>query len=271
MTHEDSRAEGSLSRCPNCSAEVTQEFCPQCGQRRIELDELSARHFWNEMADDITNFRTRFKTVRTLRGLLIPGLLTAEFLAGRRQQYLSPLKTYLVCAGIFFLSAPMAGFTLSSMLDADRSGVIRRLVAERPAQRTLEPPVFNARFDAHVQSVYTVTIGAVAIVFALALQTLFRRQRWPYGAHLVFALHYVSFIYLLTIAAGLSRRIGLSLDAAAVCGYAVILPYLISSLKRVYVESWRALALKGFALLVLTAVMNSLANFAAIRITLALV
>jgi hypothetical protein len=271
MTHDDGRAEGSPSRCPNCSAEVTQEFCPQCGQRRIELEELSARHFWNEMADDVTNFRTRFKTVRTLQGLLVPGLLTAEYLAGRRQQYLSPLKTYLVCAGIFFLSAPMAGFTLSSMLDADRSGVIRRLVVERTAHRPLEPPVFDARFDAHVQSVYTVTIGTVAVLFALALQALFRKQRWPYGAHLIFALHYVSVIYLLTIAAGLSRRIGLSLDAAALRGYAVILPYLIFALKRVYEESAGALALKGLALLVLTAAMNSLANFAAIRITLALV
>ena len=54
----------------------------------------------------------------------------------------------------------------------------------------------------------------------------------PYGAHLIFALHYVAFIYLLTIAAGVSRKIGLSVDVPAAAGYAVILSYLILALKR---------------------------------------
>lgn len=37
----------------------------------------------------------KFKTVRTLRGLAIPGWLTAEYLEGRRQRYLTPFKVYL--------------------------------------------------------------------------------------------------------------------------------------------------------------------------------
>src|SRR5262249_39634879 len=164
------------------------------------------------------------------------GWLTAEYLAGRRERYLSPFKTYLVCAATFFLAAPAAGFRLASMLDADRSGVLRRLVSARAAERQIDPSVLDARFDAHVQSVYTIALGAAAIVFALMLQALFRKQRRPFGAHLVFALHYVSVIYLLTIIAGLSRRMGVSIDVAAVVGYAVILPYLIVALKRVYAE-----------------------------------
>jgi hypothetical protein len=44
-------------------------------------------------------------------------------------------------------------------------------------------------------------LGAPAIVFALTLQ-LCRKKNRPYGAHLIFAMHYISFVYLLTIAAG---------------------------------------------------------------------
>src|SRR5262245_54912436 len=111
---------GRMSRCPNCSADRTDEYCPRCGQRRIDPEELSVRHFLNELADEVTDFRTKFKTGRTLWTLVMPGLLTAEFLAGRRQRYLSPFKTYLVCAAMFFLLAPVAGFTLTSMADSDR-------------------------------------------------------------------------------------------------------------------------------------------------------
>ena len=233
-----------MARCPNCAADLADQYCPRCGQRRIDPEELSIRHFLHEAADAVTDFRSKFKTVRTLRRLFAPGALTAEFLAGRRERYLSPLKAYLVCAAIYFLSAPLAGFTLASMLEGDRSGVLRALVSARAAARQLDPSYFQARFDMRVQSVYTVTLGIAALVFAAMLQVLFRTPRRPYGAHLIFALHYVSFMYLATIAAGLSRRAGVSIDLAALGGYLVIVPYLILALRRVYAEPAGAIAWK---------------------------
>jgi hypothetical protein len=142
------------------------------------------------------------------------------------------------------------------MLNADRSGTLSKLVSAQIAQRDLDAPLFNARFDLRVQSVYTIALGAVAIVFALMLQLLFRTKHRPYGAHLIFALHYISFMYLLTIAAGASRTIGLSMDAAASAGYALLLPYLILGLKRVYSESTGVILSKAAALLLLTVALN---------------
>ena len=257
-------------RCPNCSADLTGEYCARCGQQRIDPEELSVRHFLGEAADAVTDFRSKFKTVRTLGRLQTPGALTNEFMAGRRERYLSPLKVYLVCAALFFFSAPAAGFTLASMADADQSGLLRQLTASRAAERRLDPAHFNARFDVRVQSVYTVTLGAAALVFALVLQGLFRRRRQPYGAHLVFALHYVSFMFLATIAAGLSRRAHVPIDAAAGLGYLMIAAYLVVALWRVYPDSTAALAWRAAVLLLLTTGINSFASYAAIRMTLAL-
>jgi hypothetical protein len=159
-TPDSGTAGFQMSRCPNCSAELGFEYCPRCGQRRIHPQDLSARHYFRELADEVATFHERFKTLRTLRKLLVPGLLSAEFLAGRRQPYLTPFKVYVVCAAMFFLAAPTAGFTLASMLEADQSGTLSRLVSARPADRGLAPPFFNARFDVRVQSVYTITLGA---------------------------------------------------------------------------------------------------------------
>jgi hypothetical protein len=259
-----------MSQCPNCLAELAHEYCARCGQRRIKPEELSARHFLDEVVDEITTFRAKFKTLRSLRGLLTPGLLTAEYLAGRRQPYLSPFKLYLVCAAIFFLTAPMAGFRLTSLMQADRSGVLHRLVSARIAERDIDGRHFNARFDVRAQSVYTIALGLVSIVFALALQLLFRKQHRPYGAHLVFALHYMSFVYLLTVVSGVGRGMGLSTDAAAAAGYLLLMPYLFFGLKRVYSESRGVILLRGVALLLVSIALNSLANFAAIRLTLEL-
>ena len=212
----------------------------------------------------------KFKTVRTLHSLLIPGWLTAEYLAGRRQPYLTPFKVYLVCAALFFLSAPLAGFRLVSLIESDRSGTVARLASARVADDDPGRPLFNARFDVRVRSVYTIALGAVAIVFAAMLQGLFRRQSSLYGAHLIFALHYVAFMYLLTIAVGASRGIGVSSDVAATVGYALFTPYLILALKRVYREPTGVLLWKAGVLILLIIVLNWVANAVAIRLTLVL-
>jgi len=78
-------------------------------------------------------------------------------------------------------------------------------------------------------------------------------------------------MYLVTVAAGFSRRAGLSVDLAALGGYAIILPYLLLALKRVYAEPVAALAWKGAVAILLTIALNNAASSVAIRVTLALV
>jgi hypothetical protein len=265
------RHDCQMPRCPNCSAELAGEYCGTCGQRRIDPQNLSARHFVRELADEIANLNSKFKILRSLRGLLTPGFLTAEYLDGRRQAHLNPIKLYLVCAAIFFLSAPVAGFKLASMVDEEPSGDLARLVSARVAERGLDRSLFSARFDVRVQSIYTITLGTGAIVIAVLLQLLFRKQARPYGAHLIFALHYVSFMYLVTAAAGAGRVIGASAEVAAMSAFAVIVPYLVLAMKRVYLEANGLILLKAGALLMLTLAVNAFASLAAIRLTLALV
>ena len=110
-----------MSRCPNCSAELAHEYCPKCGQRRIDPQELSARHFLHELVQEIASLQAKFKTLRTLRALLTPGLLTAEYLAGRRQPHLSPFKVYF---GVHcdFLSIGTGG-RIPARIDACRRSI----------------------------------------------------------------------------------------------------------------------------------------------------
>jgi hypothetical protein len=260
-----------MRRCPNCAAELTHEYCSACGQRRIHPEDLSARRFAGELAEEVASLHSKFKIVRSLRGLLAPGFLTAEFLAGRRQAHLSPIRLYLVCAAIFFLAAPLAGFRLEAMMAENPSGALGNLVSARVAERGIDRSLFNARFDVRVQSVYTISLGAGALVIALMLQFLFRKKAWPYGAHLIFALHYISFMYLITIAAGVGRVLGALPAVAVLAALAVVVWYLVVALRRVYLESNGVILLKAAALLILTLIINNVANLAAIRLTLALI
>ncbi len=241
-----------------------------CGQPRIDPRDLSARRFFHEVADEVATLRLKFKTIRSLRALVTPGLLTTEYLAGRRQRHLSPIQLYFVCAALFFLAAPLAGFTLTSLVANDRSGDLMRLVAARTAERGLDPSVFSERFDLRVQSVYTVALGTGVIAVALMLQLLFRRA-FPFGVHLIFAMHYFSFLFLLTSAAGAGRRFGLLDEVAAALAVCATTLYLCAAMRRVYPGSLPAILLKSAVLLVLTFAINYLADAGATRLTVALV
>ncbi len=144
-----------------------------------------------------------------------------------------------------------------------------RLVAARAGERGLDPAVFSQRFDLRVQSVYTVALGTGVIAVALMLQLLFRRA-FPFGVHLIFALHYFSFLFLLTAAAGASRRFGLLEEVAAALAICVTTVYLCAAMRRVYPGSLPAILLKSAVLLVVTFAINYLADAGATRVTLAL-
>ncbi len=93
----------ALTRCLNCGAEVTGQYCAHCGQRArgrlISLWELLREGF-----GDLLDLDSRLW--QTLIPLAIrPGALTRDYLLGRRARYMPPFRMYLVLSLTFFLIA----------------------------------------------------------------------------------------------------------------------------------------------------------------------
>jgi hypothetical protein len=91
------------AECLNCGARLSGPFCSACGQRDIppypSVRDLAVDAFW-----ELSGWDGRFFT--TVRALVRrPGLLTREFLEGRRARYISPLRLYLMASLVYFLVA----------------------------------------------------------------------------------------------------------------------------------------------------------------------
>lgn len=72
-----------------------------CGQENIE-PRHSVWHLVGHFFNDITHFDGNFFT--TLKDLLIkPGFLSIEYMVGRRQRYLNPVRMYVFTSAIFFI------------------------------------------------------------------------------------------------------------------------------------------------------------------------
>ncbi|MGE5833661.1 MAG: hypothetical protein ACM4AI_04220 [Acidobacteriota bacterium] len=138
------------------------------------------------------------------------------------------------------------------------------------AERGLNRPQFEARFDLLLRSIYSISgVCAMVLGSALVLQGLYRRR--PFGAHVIWALHFVSFQYLVTILAGATRQFGTSDSVASAVVLILIGPYLVLALKRVYGGGPVAIAVKAGALVVATLATNYLTDSLAIGVTLMLV
>ncbi len=98
--------------CRNCGAVADIHYCPVCGQETaIEMPTVG--HFLSELAEQTLALQGQLWT--TLLSLLFrPGQLTVDYIAGRRQRYVRPLRLYLALSIVFFA---ILGFTASLSRD----------------------------------------------------------------------------------------------------------------------------------------------------------
>ena len=256
--------------CNHCHAPLAGRYCSACGQKALEDDALTARAIGAEVWQHATELD--FKTLRSLRGLFVPGKLSADYIAGNRRPYLSPIKVYLLCGAMFFMAAPYTGFTLDAIVNADRTGLISGTVNDALGRSGLSRQHFEERFEIRFQSVYTASLVISVAVVALLNAMFFYGKRRPAAAHAVFALHYVAFLYLLGIVNGLITT-GVSLPSAYTLPllYLFLAPYLYFALRRVYADTKARTMFKAAAMLVITLIVDSLVNLMAFMITVRIV
>jgi hypothetical protein len=87
--------------CLNCGAELQGKYCHSCGQENLQIKE-SFGHMITHAVSDYFHFDHQF--FHTLKPLFFsPGKLTNEYMAGRRVQYLHPVKMYIFVSLVYFL------------------------------------------------------------------------------------------------------------------------------------------------------------------------
>ena len=104
--------------CANCGAPGAGDFCPQCGQRRVEDDDLSVRHVAAHVTGELLDVDGRYLT--TIKLLLTkPGQLTVDYIEGRRVRHVPPLRLFLFVSAS--ISCPRRGPWRASSCSSSRA------------------------------------------------------------------------------------------------------------------------------------------------------
>ena len=122
LPHREEFVRGAVSteNCLNCGEVLTGQHCSHCGQpARVRV--LSLWGLIRDVVGDLLDVDSR--VWRTLWPLAFrPGLLTQEFLRGRRARYTPPFRMYLVLSLVFFLVASLDDPGKGVALNIDEGG-----------------------------------------------------------------------------------------------------------------------------------------------------
>jgi hypothetical protein len=150
LPHREELVRGAVSteNCLNCGEVLTGQHCSHCGQPAT-VRVLSLWALVRDVLGDLLNADSR--VWRTLWPLAFrPGLLTQEFLRGRRASYTPPFRMYLVLSLVFFVLASFddPGGEVGLKIDGDSANIQLGPVADAPAPASTTAPAPAAQSPA---------------------------------------------------------------------------------------------------------------------------
>lgn len=220
--------------CLNCHSVVEKKYCPECGQKNIQPRQ-SFIHLVTHFFEDFTHYDNAFwKTIRHL--LFNPARLTREYLAGRRQKYVPPVRLYIFISFVTFLILSWQASSMDSIVDVETSGSTYSATDEKsidlsdydspreldsiqntlPPEKRLtgldlwaerkqaaidekyksRPNELMADFVNHTVNLLPKVLFFYLPVFAFLLWLIHDKKRWYFFDHGIFTLHYFSFLLL---------------------------------------------------------------------------
>ncbi|HYJ87946.1 MAG TPA: DUF3667 domain-containing protein [Pyrinomonadaceae bacterium] len=240
-------------RCLNCGAELSGEYCNQCGQKKVHRHDFSIRHFFGHLLHEFTHLDSN-KILKTLYALVFrPGLLTAEYLAGRKGSYINPIRIYLTFSALYFL------FAWGALYDVRGGGAARMAKNQRAIamarQRGIEPIALGEKIQQKAEKYAAGLRFGSVLISGLFLSVLFIGTRRYYVEHLIFSLHYYSFDFfcktIFAVAFIVASALGLKLPSLVLdLFYPVAFIYLMFALHRVYRQRWAITGMKAVVLFV---------------------
>lgn len=243
--------------CPNCGEPLSGRYCHRCGAKMVERDELTLRHFTKEVVGELFDIE-HSKLFRTIRALLLkPGLLSAEYFAGRKDRYLTPFRLFLVFFTLSFFAytvyKPISVYDFGHVLEMDTSGLLAPSVRRLAEQKRMDVETFVGRVNEKWQNYITLMPFLIAILFAMVLKVLYWTTGRHFVEHFVFALHFSSFALLLTLILWpVYFFIGLQMGAAYYVIFALTmfiwLAYLFRALQTFYLQRRGEALLMSFVL-----------------------
>ena len=204
MTKRNENIKNNLRTCPSCGTKMLGIYCHNCSEKRIASSDYSLSKFLKQSINFLTHYDSKF--IQSARILVSrPGFLTKEYFAGRRVSYVKPLQLFFLLNLLFLLLSSIFNwpfFTTPLVIHLNNgfySFIAKTLVDNKIHELGISYEEYQTHFN-HVVGTFSKTLVFIMIPFmALFLKVLYWRPRRYYVEHLIFSIHFYSFLVLIAL------------------------------------------------------------------------
>ncbi len=252
--------ESPNNRCQNCDTAFKGNFCPNCGQRARDNHDRSIKHLLGEFFGNLFFLDSRmWVSIKYL--LFKPGLMTYEYMSGKRRKFLAPISIFLFSNLAYFFVNPVTDYSLSLFDQINYqpySPIAEKMVNKKIEKESMTFEDYSAKYDrASVNISKSVMILNVPIIAVFLLFMSWSRSKYYYDA-LIFSLHSFSlFLISLVVGALLFRLIYTvvgweAIEAWSIMIYVFVIPvlYFVISARNYLRYKWIWSILCGLGVLV---------------------
>ncbi|MEP2023616.1 MAG: DUF3667 domain-containing protein [Reichenbachiella sp.] len=190
--------------CLNCGETLNGQYCTNCGQQNKDKDR-SLKHLLGDLLNNLFFVDNRF-WVSYKYLLFKPGVMTYEFLEGKRRKFMSPITLFLFVNVLYFFVSPLTDYSLSltdQMKQPTHGTLASRMVEDKLVQEELDleayAPIYKQTSDNVSKTIMILNVPMIAFfVYLIAI-----RKRKYYYDSLIFSVHFFA-VFLLCIIAGIS-------------------------------------------------------------------
>lgn len=238
--------ENAERNCQNCGADLTDNFCTNCGQKKSGVYDRSVKsllsHFFEEFFTWDAKFFLSMKYLFTR-----PGYLTHEYISGRIMRYISPVKLFLFTSFmLFFILVKIDPDQYKSLVtENNEDDIFTEFILEQKSLSKESDEIFINNFNDQVNNNITLYIFFIMIAFSLLLKIVYITKHIYYSEHIVFTLHFFTFV-LWCFAIGAFAQF---ISDYLMFFFLFIAPgiYLLIALKTVYHKTiWKAIIVCSF-------------------------
>jgi hypothetical protein len=233
------------THCLNCSATLTGKFCAMCGQKQLEPQERTFKHFIFQFFGSAFFLENNF--LKNLWILLSkPGQLTLDYNEGRRKRWMTPFSIFLLINLIYFLINPLSDFSLSLSDQVTyqlHSSLVKPWVDKRLENRNLEMAAYAKDYkrqsDTLAKTMMIINVPLSALFFML----WFYKRKIFFVDHFVFFIHFYAWLLLMAIVLTLFFQALIIMGVLSAVGSAgpillwiVLTIYLAMAIRKVYAQ-----------------------------------
>lgn len=250
--------------CASCGAKLKGDYCRKCGEKKIIPErDFSMAKFLTQTLGHLVHFDS--KLLRSVWLLFSkPGFLTAEWMAGRRVNYMKPLQLFVVAGLLFYFFLPnvqayfstprdlSAGFREHNMLLNTFHYDFGKVLTEKARASGLEEQTLARSVAVSASQQSKTWLFCIIPLWGLLIYLFFHSKIPWLAPHLIFAMHGLIFYILFDLSIhailyifgipDIGKYIMLVL-------LSVLLAYQILAVRRVYGSAWPETILKTMGLL----------------------